>query len=88
MRRAEINGWFSEGFDPAALREAGDPDVDRGDSQKRPKACHNALPSDDQTAGLLLAPGNQALGLAPWQGMIKASVWYKTLIFYQDNHVC
>src|SRR5262249_32607889 len=43
-----------------------DPNVDRGEGQKRLKAGRNALPADHQAAILLLEPGKGALGLKPW----------------------
>src|SRR6266705_2367674 len=43
-----------------------DPDMDGSKSQKRLKACGNALPADHQAAILLLEPGTGALGLASW----------------------
>src|SRR6267142_6091673 len=43
-----------------------DPYMDCSKSQKRLKACGNALPAGHQTAILLLEPGKCALGLESW----------------------
>src|SRR5215471_4752568 len=50
-----------------------DPDVDRGDCQKRVKAGRNALPADHQAAILLLEPGKGALGLKSWHHLFDRS---------------
>src|ERR687884_1678487 len=42
------------------------PNMDRGDRQKRVEACRNALPSDHQAAILLLEPGKRPLSLESW----------------------
>ena len=42
-----------------------DPDVDRGNCQKRVKAGGNALPADHQATILLLEPSKGPLGLEP-----------------------
>lgn len=43
-----------------------DPDVNCSKSKKRLKACGKALPTDHQTAILLLEPGKCALSLESW----------------------
>jgi hypothetical protein len=40
-----------------------DPDMDRGDGQKRRKACRKPLPANDQAAVLFLKPGKRTLCL-------------------------
>src|ERR687886_403643 len=42
------------------------PNMDRGDRQKRVEACRNALPSDHQAPILLLEPSKGPLGLESW----------------------
>ena len=42
------------------------PNMARGDRQKRVEACRNALPSDHQAAILLLEPGKRPLSLESW----------------------
>ena len=41
-----------------------DPNMDRGERQKRVEACRNALPPDHEAAIFLLEPGKCPLGLA------------------------
>ncbi len=43
-----------------------DPNMDRGDRQKRVEACRNALPPDHQAAIFLLEPGKRPLRLESW----------------------
>jgi len=50
-----------------------DPDVNRRQSQKRLKACGNALPTDHQAAILLLEPGKGALRLKAWDCLFDRS---------------
>src|SRR5215471_21024412 len=50
-----------------------DPNVNRGESQKRLKACRNALPTDDQAAIFLLEPGKRALRLKAWHHLFDRS---------------
>ena len=47
-----------------------DPDVDRGDCQKRVKAGGNALPANHQAPILLLEPSKGPLGLEPWDDLL------------------
>ena len=47
-----------------------DPDMDRGDCQKRVKAGGDALPAHHQATILLLEPGKGPLGLEPRDGLL------------------
>src|SRR5215211_6971846 len=47
--------------------------MDRSKSKQRLKACSDALPTDDQTAILLLEPGKGALRLKAWDNLFDRS---------------
>ena len=49
------------------------PNMDRGDRQKRIEACRNALPPDYQAALWLLEPGKRPLSVAAWHDLFARS---------------